>query len=211
MLELEINIEIRDEKVIIKKLKNKFGAFHQYNMKYEDEYFNKHANVEYFSKTDQVLRLRHSMITSPDTDELIENSYNLTYKGPRIDSIVKSREDKICTISDYQIMKEILLAIGFQPEVSFSLERNKFFLIYNGEKLECFIDTVDKLPNKYFEVKLLREKIEHADQAKQILIGFINELGFINENIIKQSYSESIAEKMEYSSEVNLVHQKDHS
>ncbi|MEM1626312.1 MAG: class IV adenylate cyclase [Sulfolobaceae archaeon] len=124
MIESEIKIKINSPELSI--LEEEFKK----NFKYlgeeiqEDIYYN--SIYRDFKVTDEALRLRII------NDSIIE----LTYKGPKISSRSKVREEITCRISDYKAIDKILEKIGFYKVIRIKKIRKNF-------KKENFLISLD--------------------------------------------------------------------
>ncbi len=131
----------------------------------EDLYFNHPCRD--FSKTDEALRIR--------------NDGTLTYKGPRVDSQTKSREEINVKIEDLKKMREILEKLGF-IFVAKVVKKRKYFHI---EKVTVTIDNVKDL-GKFVEV----ECIGDYEPCKEEVFKVKNALGL--KNSVKKTYLEML-------------------
>ncbi len=99
MLEIEIKARINSiqkiERILIKK-----GAAFKKEVVESDLYLN-HPSRD-FARTDEALRLRET-----------EGQIYLTYKGPKIDRITKTREELTVRVENWESTLEILRALGF--------------------------------------------------------------------------------------------------
>jgi len=118
-VEVEIKSKVEDLSKVEKKLLG-LGAHFLKEMKEEDEYFNHPCRD--FAQTDEALRIR--------------NDGTLTYKGPKVDTDTKSREEINVKIEDMDGMRKLLIFLGFKP-VAKVVKRRKYY------KLEEVIVTVD--------------------------------------------------------------------
>lgn len=145
MIEKEIKLKLLDkgkisvlEKYIIKK-----GAIFLGEYNTVDEYFSHPCRD--FKQTDEALRIR-----------IMNNNTELTYKGSRASNIPKVREEFTVKVNNYEVLKAILLKLGFKPIAKITKHRKIFTL--NGD-VKIFIDSVDRL-GYFVEVETeLTEKI----------------------------------------------------
>ena len=101
---------------------------------YEEDHYLNHPCRD-FSKTDEALRIR---ITRSKDKEAIE----ITYKGPKIDLISKSREEitvKIGDIKNFLSIKELFSKLGFK-EVGIIKKRRE---IYEMGGTKIYLDYVE--------------------------------------------------------------------
>lgn len=152
-MEVEVKAHVNNLKEIEDRLK-KLGAEKIEEIYQEDIYFN--APDRDFSKTDEALRIRK-----------IENEKTkiiLTYKGPKIDKISKTREEVEVGIENLKNMVEILKFLGYKAVATIKKKRK----IYKFKDFEICLDDVYKV-GKFIEVEKnvknknkIKEYVDHA-------------------------------------------------
>jgi adenylate cyclase class 2 len=167
MLEIEIKSKISSPPEIEKKIIDLGGKFYKEVFE-EDLYFN-HPGRD-FSKTDEALRLRK-----------VEGKYFLTYKGPKLDKLTKTREEFNLEVSDWESALEIFKSLGFNEVSSVEKERRIF-------KIRDYLVMIDHLKGlgDFIEV----EKKGEYDPNE--LIDFLKSLGV--EGSETRSYLEMLLE-----------------
>lgn len=152
MIEKEIKLKLLDESkisVLEKCIEKKGGIFlGEYSVM--DEYFSHPCRD--FKQTDEALRIR-----------VMNNSIELTYKSSRTTNIPKVREELTVEVNNYEVLKTILLKLGFKPIAKITKHRKAFAL--NGD-VKIFIDNVDKLG--YF--------VEVETESTEKMLNLINTL-----------------------------------
>ena len=119
--------------------------------KYEQDVYFAHPCRD-FAQTDEALRIRR------DAEEV-----TVTYKGPKVDSETKSREEIKLKVDDFEAAREILEKLGFKAVA----EVKKLRRIYGlGEAIIC-LDEVEGL-GKYVEIEVEAENIEVKEKVFQI-------------------------------------------
>ncbi|BCS91985.1 hypothetical protein L3N51_00131 [Metallosphaera sp. J1] len=144
----------------------------------EDIYLN--GDSRDFRKTDEALRIR-----------LVNDKIELTYKGPKMGSKSKSREEITVSLDDKESMIRILEKLGYRVAQSVRKTRH---VLRKGEFNIC-VDTVEGLGN-FLE-------IEGIDVKEERLLDFFKEFRSkfgINGEIITKSYLELKVEKLAGSS-----------
>ena len=106
MIEVEAKAHVNDFNNVLKKLKE-IGAEKVMVEHQKDTYFN---NPEYrdFEKSDEALRLRNTTINN-EKSEII-----LTYKGPKLDDVSKTRKEIEVNVEDSKNTGLILENLGFK-------------------------------------------------------------------------------------------------
>ncbi|MFX1536062.1 MAG: class IV adenylate cyclase [Promethearchaeota archaeon] len=117
MLEIEIKIALRnqDKSIVLNELQklsviDKKTNQHQCTFLSEEEeldYYFQHPCQD-FSQTDEALRIR---VRRGESSPAL--SYELTYKGAKIDSITKTRSEISVGIDSYDNMNALLSSLGF--------------------------------------------------------------------------------------------------
>ncbi len=142
--------------------------------KYEQDVYFAHPCRD-FAQTDEALRIRR------DAEEV-----TVTYKGPKVDSETKSREEIKLKVDDFEAAREILEKLGFKAVA----EVKKLRRIYGlGEAIIC-LDEVEGL-GKYVEIEVEAENIEVKEKVFQIA----ERLGYSRNESIRESYLELILQK----------------
>lgn len=170
MLEIEAKARIGDMKLIEKRILDIGGKFLKVETQ-ADTYF-RHPFRD-FSKTDEALRVRE-----------IDKRYFLTYKGPKIDKITKTRKEIEVGFSDIKNVREILHRLGFKKVLNI-VKKRKYFAL--GE-FSVMMDKVKGLGN-FVEIE------KHTDTYKpDELVRLIKKLGINEDAMERRSYLELMLE-----------------
>lgn len=164
-LEIEIKAKIQNPDDIEKKIISLGGCFKKEVVE-QDIYLN-HPNRD-FAQTDEALRLRR-----------VEGKTFLTYKGPKLDKITKTREEINLKIDDFQKACDTFRKLGFNEVLPITKKRRYLSL----PPYEIMIDDVDGIGN-YMEV----EKQGNYDPDE--LFKFIEKLGVKRGQTETKSYLE---------------------
>ena len=163
--------------VIKDKLKSLNAKFLEHTEE-TDIYFN--SPVRDFAKTDEALRVR----------VYGDGTVVLTYKGPRIGSIGKTREELSVTVNDLESLLEILRKLGFR-EVARIVKRRD---IYNYENFTIYIDSVEEL-GSFVEVETMVNDRELIDKATEEVLQLGDKLGLRRDWIERKTYLELMLER----------------
>ena len=146
MIEVEVKAKINSFDEIKDKL-NDLGAIKVKTEHQEDRYFN--SPVVDFAKSDEALRIRETKT---------EESHNLfiTYKGPKIDSKSKTREEVEMKIEDAEKCSRIFENLGFK-EVRTVIKDREYYSLKN---FEISLDNVWGLGSRRW-FRLQRSSKEH--------------------------------------------------
>lgn len=125
LLEIEIKAYCNNHKEIIERILS-MGGERIETVKEKDIYFNHPCRD--FRITDEAFRIRIRD----------SNSY-ITYKGPRMGGMTKTRYEEEVIVSDFDSMNNILLELGFTHVDNVSKER----IIYNLQGIEICVDKVE--------------------------------------------------------------------
>jgi adenylate cyclase class 2 len=151
LIEIEVKARVNDFLEIKKKL-NEIGALKIKNEHQKDNYFN--APHKDFGETDEALRIRE--IPEDSGIRLI-----LTYKGPKMDDISKTRKEIEVDIKDSKNMALILENLGFRNAATVKKDRD----IYH---LDEFIITLDTVYNVGTFVEIEKDVEEDEDTAESL-------------------------------------------
>lgn len=144
MLEIEIKSYCDDHERVIQKALL-LGARHGETIRERDLYLNHPARD--FRKTDEALRLRQ-----------VNEKVILTYKGPKLGTLSKTRREEEVAVADFEATLEILKLLGFIPSGTVEKERR----VYHLADVEICVDRVDGVGN-FVELEMKgteRERVE---------------------------------------------------
>jgi len=176
MIEIELKGYADDE--IFEKVRERF-KFMRKEM-HEDIYY-QHPCRD-FSETDEALRIRIKRF-----DGHFEAF--LTYKGPKLDSISKTRKEIEVPISDVDAYSDLLTSLGFREVLTIVKVREKYYV---EKGVTITLDEVEGL-GQFIEIeKLVKEGNieEEVNKLREIL----EELGV--KKFERKSYLELLLEKL---------------
>lgn len=143
-----------------------FGAEARGTQRHADRYF-RHPNRD-FARTDEALRLRS-----------IGDRNAITYKGPKIDPVTKTRQEIEIEYASgnaaVEKFRELLNRVGFTESLTVRKTRRIFELTWRGRRFEVVLDDVDRL-GRFAEIETLAEEAE-MDAAKELVLALASELG----------------------------------
>ncbi len=175
MIEVEIKARLKNVSHF-KEMLAEIGAKLSRIEEHVDVYYN-NPDLRDFKASDEALRLRQ-----------VNNLVILTYKGKKIDSISKSREEIECTVSSFEDMDAILKSLGFLPTGRVIKRRH----IYQLEELTISIDEVENL-GSFVEVELSSDHENEVESGVMRAIRLLEELGLSKNDLIRRSYLEMIS------------------
>jgi len=171
LFEVEIKAYIDDLTLIERQLKQ-LGAVYQTTLHQSDLYF-QHP-IRNFAQTDEALRVRISN----------DQSY-LTYKGPKLDSNSKTREEFELNIVSPDKYTKLLTKLGFIP-VKKVLKTRK---VFNLDDIIISLDHLDHLGN-FIELELEVTDQKQIPSAKNRLFSLIKQLNISPTQLERCSYLE---------------------
>ena len=161
-------------KIWKKKLEN-LGAIKSKKEFQEDIYFN--SPIVDFAKSDEALRIR----TTKENDN---TNIFITYKGPKIDSKSKTREEIEIGIENSEKCSKIFQHLGFTKVRA--VKKNRQY--YNYKNFEISLDDIEGL-DPYMEIEIALEDGSDYSEAQEKIFDLFKELG-INEGFERTSYLE---------------------
>jgi len=173
MIEVEIKVKADHDKVLT--ILKDIGAMKVNVENQSDTYFT--APHRDFTKTDEVLRIRS-----------LEGQAVLTYKGPKLDGVSKTREE-LETPIDGVTTKRVLHALGFS-EAGIVHKIREVFRV--GDIIVC-LDAVENL-GQFLEVEIITESEKYIEISRQKLFEFLKQFGFEEKDSIRTSYLEMMHE-----------------
>lgn len=178
MIEVEVKAKIDSFDEMRKKL-DEIGAVKTKTEHQEDRYFNSPVND--FAQTDEALRIRETR-----SDE--RHKLFITYKGPKIDSKSKTREEVEMKIEDADKCSKIFENLGFK-EVRTVVKDREY---YEYENFEISLDDVHGL-DPYMEIEISLEDNSDYSEAQKSIFELFEKLG-ITDGFERTSYLELLEE-----------------
>ncbi len=142
-----------------------------------DTYYNApHRN---FEMTDEALRIRVE-----DGDAF------LTYKGPKMDTLSKTRQEFQTMIKDSGTMGDILSSLGFFPVATVTKRRKNY-------RLGNFFISLDEVRDlgSFIEIEIPVKNSKNYEEKVESILKIIEKLGISRTSTIRESYLEMILEK----------------
>ncbi len=171
MLEIEAKAKIDDPEELKKRVLA-FGGKHERDEIHQDIYF-AHPCRD-FAKTDEAVRVRTA-----------RDEHFLTYKGPKLDGLTKTREEFEVKIDDPAQMVESLERLGFKKVMEVAKKR----ALYTLRDYKITIDYLEELGH-FMEIE------KHADSYEpKELIEQLKKLGIDESQVERKSYLELLMEK----------------
>ena len=197
MIEVEIKVQIYDPALIRKKFEENQGSY-KFSLIHEDTYYNMPKGLRDFKKTDEALRLRKSSRFDKKNHQNIQDiEYFITYKGRKIDTLTKTREEIDIKIEDIKKMKKMLESLEFQEVLTVKKEREYYVFNFKNYHIDALIDYLPILKQYFIEVEYLAKSFEEIEDSKQILFDFLSIFDIKRGESIIKSYLELILEKSE--------------
>ncbi len=174
MIEVEVKAKIDNFEDMEKKLEN-LGAIKSKKEFQEDIYFN--SPIVDFAKTDEALRIR-------TTKENNEKNIFITYKGPKIDSKSKTREEIEIAIEDSEKCSKIFEHLGFVKVRAVRKDRQ----YYTYKNFEISLDDIEGL-DPYMEIEIALDDGTDYSEAQDKIFELFSKLG-IEDGFERTSYLE---------------------
>lgn len=162
MIEVEVKAKIDNFEDMRKKLNN-LGAIKTKEEFQEDIYFN--SPIVDFAKTDEALRIR----TTKQSDE---KHIFITYKGAKIDSESKTREEIEFGIEDSKKCAKTFEHIGFKKVRT--VRKNREYYAYKN--FEISLDDIEGL-DPYMEIEIGLEDGNDSKNLRTAFLKCLNNLG----------------------------------
>lgn len=168
MLEIEVKYRVEDFAEVEVRLRS-LGLTDPRERRDVDRYFN--APDRDFAQTDEALRLR-----------CIANSNRLTYKGPKLDKVTKTRVEIEAPLADgadaAATFAQLLVALGYREVATVAKRRQVYHTHRAGFAVEICLDHVDDL-GCFAEVEIVAPE-EKMENAKAVVQEMAAELGLRN-------------------------------
>ncbi|MBC7085897.1 MAG: class IV adenylate cyclase [Methanomethylovorans sp.] len=171
---IEIEVKARASHRFLRKKLADIGAKPVGVQKHVDTYFN--SPLRDFSTTDEALRIRS-----------VNGKSVLTYKGKKIDSVSKTRQE-FETEVDGESAKKILVALGFFESGVVIKKRE----IFSFQGMTVALDSVERL-GEFIEVEI--QDNCNIESHREEIFRFLEIFGICQEDSIRKSYLEMILEE----------------
>ncbi|HHI00055.1 MAG TPA: class IV adenylate cyclase [Thermococcus litoralis] len=148
---------------------------------HEDIYFNHPCRD--FSETDEALRIRIKRFNG-------HFEAFLTYKGPKIDNLSKSRKEIEVSIEDVDTYLELLSLLGFREVLTVKKTREKYYV---EKGVTVTLDEVEGL-GKFVEIEKLAKDEKEVQREVPRLMEILRSLGI--EKFERKSYLELLMERL---------------
>lgn len=171
MFEVEVKARVEDLGSIESRILE-LGAVFQEEIHQSDTYF-QHPTRD-FAQTDEALRIR-----------VTDKKNYLTYKGAKLDSISKTREELEIEVQEPLKLAELLTKIGLTPTKKVVKSRKS----YSYDDITISIDNVDEL-GAFIELELAVSDETQIPPARNRLFSFFKQLKISSRNFERRSYLE---------------------
>ena len=177
MIEVEVKARINDPKHIERSI-IAIGATPIGIENQADTYYN--TSSRDFAQTDEALRIR-----------VQDNKYFLTYKGPKMDTVSKTRKEFEVEINDANNMGNILSSLGFFPVATIVKKRKRY-------RIGDFFIALDNVRNlgDFIEVEIDLRDSRNYEEKVEIIFKFIEKLGIDRASTVRESYLEMFLGKI---------------
>ena len=183
-IEVEVKIPIENRKSVEEAL-HRIGAQQMNSETQVDAYFDHPARA--FQETDEALRLRsrHPEAEGAQKDNTLPTPYELTYKGPKLESRSKSRVEHSVLISNIDSAWLILESLGFKHVATISKRR----VFYTVDSITVSIDDVEDV-GLFLELERIVTSRSNMNPALDMIFNLIERLGLDSKSSIRTSYLE---------------------
>lgn len=186
MIEIEVKARVNDPKYLERSI-IQLGATPIEIENQADTYYS--APYRDFEETDEALRIR-----------VQDGKSFLTYKGPKMDRISKTRKEIELEIVDVNAMGNILTSLGFLPVAIVTKKRKNFRI---GDFFIA-LDEVNDLGN-FIEIEISVKDSVYFEEKVETVFRLFEKLGIKRDSSIRKSYLEMILEKHQNEDRSSLV------
>lgn len=187
MIEVEVKYRLDDPSAFEQTLLPRAGAVLLEELQQCDQYFSHPARD--FEMTDEALRIRS--VKSVGQPEV----FQICYKGPRVDTITKTREELECELPSQtdsdgpHAMHGILKALGFREAGIVRKKRHCYECRFGGRLLTVSVDRLDTI-GAFAEIEIVCEEQERS-AATETVLQFAASLGLTGSE--RRSYLELLS------------------
>lgn len=177
MIEIEVKVKVKQPERI-KHYLDVLGHKFLKKERQEDTYFK--SSFRNFEGTGEILRVR----------KRIPGSDVVTFKGPKLKSEVKAREEIEVNIENSSEAMKLLKKLGYEPWITIEKERET----YQFNKFTVSLDKVKDLGH-FMEIETKIEGIQSRLEVEQKILNLLNKIGISKNLIERKTYLELILEK----------------
>jgi len=140
-----------------------------------------------FAQTDECLRLRNRVLANGTSE------HSLTYKGPKIDALTKTRQEIETPIAEPEHWESLLRALGFCKAASLHKFRRRQKLIVSHRQVDFVFDILPALPEsdrQFLEMETFATE-DNLEECRSLLLNIAEQLGLsepIRESYLKLVY-----------------------
>ena len=169
--EVEIKFRVNDAAELEHKLRQLGGTGFSEPVTESDSFF-LHPCRD-FVQTDECLRLRNRTLSDGTSEHFF------TYKGPKIDTSTKTRQEIEMPITEPERLESLLTALGFRKAASVQKFRRRQELTMNHRLVGIVLDTLPDLPesNRLFVELETFANEEEVEECRSLILGIANQLG----------------------------------
>ncbi len=182
MIEVEIKLPIREQAKLEEHLTG-CGFVPGDLVQESDVYFA--GDVRDFRESDEALRIRRS-----ENLTTAESKTQLTYKGPKLDTISMSRKELETEVQDFGVCKEILRAIGFTKLYPV----NKLRQYYHLKTMTACVDQVEDL-GTFLELEIIVPTEADKKTALEKISHVLEQIGHHMSETTRISYLTMLQDK----------------
>lgn len=149
---------------------------------FQNDFYLQHPSRN-FEETDEAIRIRDS-----------NEGTQLTYKGPKIDALSKTREELCVYVDNFEIILKIFERIGFLPVAKVVKSRTIFHI--EGSIIGS-IDKVQDLGN-FLELESEAKDYTQVEAKREELFSILDKLGLPRERTERKSYLELLMSRFKH-------------
>jgi len=172
--EVEIKFRVGNADIadLERQLQQRFGGSEFGEQVTESDSFFQHPCQD-FEQTDECLRLRNRSFSDGTS------KYSLTYKGPKIDTRTKTRQEIEISVMEPEQWESLLTALGFYKSASVQKFRRRMELTVEHRQVDIVFDTLPDLPesNRFFIEMETMATEEEIEACRSLILSIAAQLG----------------------------------
>lgn len=187
LFEVEIKFRISNITELEQQLQRRFGGTTFSAPVVENDSFFQHP-CRNFVETDECLRIRERHFEDHSC------LYFLTYKGPKIDTHTKTRQEIEMPLDEPELCKAMLTSLGFCHAASVQKFRRRMKLTVNNREVDVVFDTLPDLPESsrcFVELETMASANE-VEACRSLLLDLAEQLALSEP--IRDSYLKLVTE-----------------
>lgn len=209
-VEVKVRLPPRSGRQETRRALERLGGTFEVALVQFDTYYERPSPLPSFASTDEALRLRvtreygrgeagrgGSVVPGLEPGgqpghEPDAETCDVTYKGPKVDDVTKTRTEARLVVADAEDADLLLRSLGYRPVITVRKEREVHRVTWRGRGVEVTLDKVQHLDGEFMEVEVVCDDPAEVEAARVDVLALLSHLGHSEAASIRESYLELV-------------------